>query len=139
MSVSETRLANEMLIRNLYEDMSQGGNAAVLGLLTEDIEWIVPGRTPGAGHIKGMAALHEHFALRAPMYEGVELTIELIDVLSSEERVAAIINGKAVKGNRVYEGRSMHVYEIVDGRIASFWNLAGDVYAEDEFFLHPQG
>ena len=50
-------------------------------------------------------------------------------------RSAAGTPTSAEKGERTHEFRSMHVYDIVNGRITAFWNLAGDSYAEDEFFL----
>lgn len=108
-----------------------GGDAEpVRALLTEDIEWHVPGKSPIAGDYRGIDAVVGYFARRRDLARS---TFRMVpkDAMVGEEHVAVLTDGSAVIGGVAWRWSTVGLYRIRGGRVAACWLLPLDQRAFD--------
>ena len=62
------------------------------------------------------------------------MTLELVDVLESRDRVALLVRETFRLKDREVVIRRANVYRVQDGRIAEVWIFEGDQYDVDALF-----
>jgi ketosteroid isomerase-like protein len=107
-----------------------GAEAPVRELLTEDVEWHVPGKSAIAGDYRGIDAVVEYLNNRRSLARGTYRML-LGEVLVGEEHVAVLTDGTAVVGG--VEGRwtTLVLYHVRDGAVSGCWLLPLDGSAFD--------
>lgn len=101
------------------------------GLFAEDLVMHVPGRSAFAGERRGKAAAMEYIqTIREHFREG-EIELELVDMLSSDERVALLVREIFHGDGPPVEIRRANVYRVRDDRIVEISIFEGDQYAVD--------
>jgi ketosteroid isomerase-like protein len=124
---------NEDLVRRGYEAFAKGDLDTLNSLLSDDIVWHVPGKSPVAGDHKGKEAVFGLFGKIAERSGGT-FHQEIHDVLANDEHALAMVVARAEREGKRYEDKQVHVFHIKDGKAAEFWNHFGDQYAADEFW-----
>jgi len=111
------------------------GDAAPLrALLTDDIEWHVPGSSPIAGDHVGPEAVMDYFARRRDRAART-FRMEPGDLLTGDgDRVAVLTDGLATLGGREERWSTVGLYRLRDGRIAGCWLLPLDPAAFDRIW-----
>ena len=103
---------NTELIRHFYEVHARfyaGGEIQpVSEMLTDDIAWHVPGRSPIAGHYHGKQQVLEYFRARSERASG-SFRIEVRDVLANDQRAVVLAGGRATRdGLRTLNRNTRH-------------------------------
>lgn len=121
----EKATANSLkVVQKLYLEFGRGDIQAVLDLLTDDIEWTVPGPThivPWTGvKYQGREQVTEYFKL---IGETVEIDkFEQQDMIAQGEKVMAIFHEQArnKKTSRSYETAIVHSIVVRGQKVAKF-------------------
>jgi ketosteroid isomerase-like protein len=115
----------------LYTGEDQG---AVRELLTDDVEWHVPGRNAIAGDYHGLQAVLGYFARRRDLADR-SFRLHPRDVLVGEgDLVAALTDGTATIAGAERAWSTVGLYRVRDERIAACWLLPLDPVAFDEIW-----
>jgi ketosteroid isomerase-like protein len=113
--------------------MYSGGDVKrVEALLTEDIEWHVPGQNAIAGDYTGIVEVTDYFRRRREL-SGNSLQLHPGEMLIGEgEHVAVLTDGSATLKGVQYRWSTVGLYRLRGERIAACWLLALDQEAFDE-------
>jgi uncharacterized protein len=101
------------------------------GYFADDIVFHIPGRSSfaGARHGKGVAVEYIE-AIRNHHREG-SIEVELVDMLTSEERVALLVRERFVGEGEPVEIRRANVYRVRDDKIVEISIFEADQYVVD--------
>jgi hypothetical protein len=121
-----------------YLDAAQRGDWETgSSYFADDIVVHAPGRSPLAGEHRGRdAALAFIDAARARSHDG-GVEVELIDMLTSDERVALIVRERFHGPEGAVEIRRANVYRLRGEQIVEIWIFEHDQYAVDALFEDP--
>jgi ketosteroid isomerase-like protein len=100
----------------------------------DDIVMRLPGRGTLAGEHRGRPAVIGAIAALLARTDGTPVTVEVVDRLTSSNRVALVLREVAQRGDRVLDLRRVNLYEVVDGMIVAIDVFEADQYEVDEFF-----
>ena len=127
--------AQVQTVMDRYVDAVRAGDwETAFGFFADDIVLRVPGRSSLAGERRGRHAARAYIDAALAKAHGQEVEVELIDRLTSEERVALIVRERFARPDRDVEIRRANVYRIAGGRIVEIWIFEADQYAVDELF-----
>jgi len=121
------------IIRNGYLAYAKGDIPSVLAVLSEEITWHVPGRSPLSGDYTG----HEEvlgFLGKGMTLSGGTLRVEPDEIVAAGERVVVLATVSAERNGQAWSAAEVHVWRVVDGKAVSFREFQGDQQAEDEFW-----
>ena len=106
-------------------------DAAVRDVLTEDIEWHVPGDNAIAGDYHGIDEVLDYFACRRDLADR-SFRMHPRDILTGAgDHVAALTDGTATIEGVEHHWSTVGLYRIRDDRIAACWLLPLDPAAFD--------
>lgn len=125
-------LENAALVRTMVSAFMTGDLETVVASFAPDAVWELPGRGRLAGEYKGPEAIVGFLASSFELSGGT-LSLELMDVLSSDTGAAHLQHITADYEGRHLECVEVLVHEIVDGRIVRTYHRP-DPYAIDAFF-----
>jgi ketosteroid isomerase-like protein len=109
------------------------------GYFAEDIVMHVPGRSAFAGERLGKDAAVRYIQTVRDYYREGEIELELIDMLTSDDRVALLVRERFHGDGPPVEIRRANVYRVRDGRIVEISIFEADQYTVDELVhgAHP--
>jgi ketosteroid isomerase-like protein len=103
-------------------------------VLTEDVEWHVPGRNAIAGDYRGIDEAMAYFARRRD-HAARTFRMHPGDVLVGDgDRVAVLTDGSATIGGRDERWSTVGLYRVDGGRVAGCWLLPLDPAAFDRIW-----
>lgn len=104
----------------------------VRDLLTDDIEWHVPGKNPIAGVYRGIDAVLEYFCRRRALASN-SLRLHPGELLVGDQHhLAVLTDGTATLDGAERRWSTVGLYRVRDGRISGCWLLPLDQDAFDE-------
>lgn len=113
---------NTQLIRQAYEAFGRGDVQAVLGMLTDDVEWYTPGpaEIPYAGKRRGRDGAAEFFRLLGEADE--TLAFEPREFFANGDKVVVLgsFQGRARSTGKMIEQDWVQVFTVRNGKIAAF-------------------
>ncbi len=122
------------VLRNLHEAQNAmyagGDTVAVRALLTDDIEWYVPGRNAIAGDYHGIDEVIAYFQRRRALASNT-LRLHPGETLVGESHVAVLTDGTAVLDGVECRWSTLGLYLLRGGQVAACWLLALDQSAFD--------
>jgi uncharacterized protein len=124
---------NAKLVQRGYDAFRSGDLDALREFMTDNVVWHEPGRGPFAGDHKGpegVLALLDELRARS----GGTFAVEIVDVLANPERVVAIQEETARRGERILDVASTVEFEIHQGKITEVTVYHADTYHFDEFW-----
>jgi ketosteroid isomerase-like protein len=118
--------------------MYAGGDLGpVEALLTDDVEWHVPGDNAIAGRYRGVAEVLDYFRRRRELAAST-LRLHPGEMLVGEgEHVAVLTDGTAVLNGVEHRWSTVGLYRLRGERIAACWLLALDQEAFDRAWSGP--
>jgi len=99
----------------LYE---HGDPGPVRGVLTEDVEWVVPGASPIAGTYRGIDQTVAYMLARRDLAGG-SFRMRRRALLTGDGYIAALTDGLVTLGGREHTWSTVGLYEPREGKIAS--------------------
>jgi ketosteroid isomerase-like protein len=128
-------LTSEELVREFHERQGRfyaGGDTEPLReLLTDDVIWHVPGRSPIAGDHEGIEAVTDYFERRRGLARAT-FRVHVREVLASDDLVIQLAGGTAELGGSDVQWETVGVFRTRDGKIAEGRLVPFDQYLFDE-------
>jgi ketosteroid isomerase-like protein len=124
---------NAAVVREIFGAFARKEGFALRGLFAEDAVWTVPGRGIMAGVYEGRDAIFR-FLARLPKETEGTYGSELVDVLASDDRVAALYRARGTRHGRTLELDQVLLFELRDGLVTSVLALPSDPDAFEAFW-----
>ena len=124
---------NVGLVRQIFEAFAHKQGFALRGLFAEDAVWTVPGRGAMAGVYRGREEIFR-FLARLPKETSGTYGSELVDVLASDERAAALYRARGERRGRTLELEQVLLFRIEDGLVLEVLALPSDPEAFEAFW-----
>ena len=124
---------NEALARRMFVAFGRGRAFALRELFAQDAVWTVPGGGAMAGVYRGRDAIFR-FLARLPKETDGTYSTQLVDVLASEERAAALYRASGERRGRRLDLDQVLLFTIRDGVVAEVVALPSDPNAFEEFW-----
>jgi ketosteroid isomerase-like protein len=131
--MARTVAAVELMNRYIAA-MRSGDRQAGYRFYAEDIVFHIPGRSRFAGTHRGREAAVRYIESAIALAHDGEVEVELIDMLSSDDRVALLVRERFPRADGDIEIRRANVYRVDGERITEVWIFEGDQYAVDALF-----
>jgi uncharacterized protein len=124
---------NAAIVLRIFDAFARKEGLALRGLFHEDAVWSVPGRGVMAGTYRGREAIFR-FLARLPRETEGTYGSELIDVLASEERAAALYRARGTRHGRTLELDQVLLFRFDDGLVRDVLALPSDPDAFETFW-----
>ena len=124
---------NEAIVRRIFDAFARKEGLALRGLFAEDAVWSVPGHGVMAGLYDGREAIFR-FLAKLPRETGGTYSSELIDVLASEDRAAALYRARGARNGRTLELEQVLLFGIEGGLVRHVLALPSDPDAFEAFW-----
>ena len=124
---------NQGLVRRIFEAFSKKEGFALRGLFAEDAVWQVPGRGVMAGVYRGRDEIFRFLARLSKETNGTYGS-ELVDVLASDERAAALYRARGARRGRNLELDQVLLFRIEDDLVVEVLALPSDPEAFEAFW-----
>ena len=124
---------NEAIVRRIFDAFARKEGLALRGLFAEDAVWSVPGRGIMAGDYEGREAIFR-FLAKLPKETDGTYGSELIDVLASEDRAAAVYHARGTRHGRSLELEQVLLFLIQGGLVRRVLALPSDPDAFETFW-----
>ena len=126
--------ANEDLLRDGYALFGNGDiNTLKSRFFADDIRWHYPGKSPLGGVYDGVDQVAGWLLSTYEACWG-SITVEVHDVIASDEHAVALITVRAERQGRSLQDDTVQVFHITDGKATEVWTYPSDLYASDEFW-----
>ncbi len=124
---------NERIVRRIFDAFARKEGLALRGLFDKDAVWSVPGRGIMSGTYRGREAIFR-FLTKLPRETGGTYGSELIDVLASEDRAAALYRARGTRHGRTLELDQVLLFRIEHGLVRDVLALPSDPDAFEAFW-----
>jgi hypothetical protein len=124
---------NTAVVRRIFDAFSRKEGLALRGLFAEDAVWSVPGRGVMAGTYAGREAIFR-FLAKLPKQTDGTYGSELLDVLASETRAAALYRASGTRHGRTLELDQVLLFRIEGGLVRHVLALPSDPDAFEAFW-----
>jgi len=124
---------NETIVRRIFDAFSRKEGFALRGLFAEGAVWTVPGNGAMAGVYRGRDAIFRFLARLPKETEGTYRS-ELLDVLVSDERAAALYRAHGSRRGRTLELDQVLLFTIEGGLVQRVLALPSDPDAFEAFW-----
>ena len=124
---------NDAIVRRIFDAFARSEGLALRGLFAEDAVWSVPGRGVMAGRYEGREAIFR-FLAKLPKETDGTYRSELVDVLSSEDRAAALYRARGTRLGRMLELDQVLLFRIENDVVQHVLALPSDPDAFETFW-----
>ena len=124
---------NEALVRRIFDAFARKEGFALRGLFADDAVWTVPGGGAMAGVYRGREEIFG-FLARLPRETDGTYGSELVDVLASDERAAALYRARGARHGRTLELEQVLLFRISEGLVREVLALPSDPEAFERFW-----
>ena len=124
---------NEAIVRRIFDAFARNEGFALRGLFAEDAVWNVPGSGVMAGVYSGRDEIFR-FLARLPKETGGTYSSELVDVLTSDGRAAALYRARGSRHGRSLALDQVLLFEIEEGLVREVLALPSDPDAFETFW-----
>ena len=124
---------NEAIVRRIFDAFARKEGLALRGLFAEDAIWSVPGHGVMAGLYDGREAIFR-FLAKLPRETGGTYSSELIDVLASDDRAAALYQARGARNGRSLELEQVLLFGFEEGLVRHVLALPSDPDAFEAFW-----
>lgn len=124
---------SEAIVRRIFDAFARREGLALRGLFAEDAVWTVPGRGAMAGVYRGRESIFR-FLARLPKETDGTYGSELLDVLTSGQRAAALYRARGTRHGRTLELDQVLLFTIEGGLVREVLALPSDPEAFETFW-----
>jgi ketosteroid isomerase-like protein len=124
---------NGSIVRTIFDAFARKEGLALRGVFAEDAVWSVPGQGVMAGIYEGREAIFR-FLAKLPKETGGTYSSELIDVLASDDRAAALYRARGTRHGRTLELEQVLLFELEGGLVQHVLALPSDPDAFEAFW-----
>jgi hypothetical protein len=124
---------NDAIVRTIFDAFARKEGLALRGVFAEDAVWSVPGRGVMSGTYEGREAIFR-FLAKLPKQTDGTYTSELIDVLASDSRAAALYRARGTRHGRTLELDQILLFQMNGGLVHDVLALPSDPDAFEAFW-----
>ena len=124
---------NAAIVRRIFDAFATKEGLALRGLFADGAVWSVPGRGVMAGTYRGREAIFR-FLARLPKETDGTYASELIDVLASDDRAAALYRARGARHGRMLALDQVLLFRIEHGLVQHVLALPSDPDAFEAFW-----
>ena len=124
---------SEAIVRRIFDAFARKEALALRGLCAEDAVWTGPGRGAMAGVYRGRESIFR-FLARLPKETDGTYGSELLDVLTSRQRAAALYRARGTRHGRTLELDQVLLFTIECGLVREVLALPSDPEAFETFW-----
>lgn len=124
---------NAAIVRRIFDAFARKQGFALRGIFAADAVWTVPGRGVMAGAFRGRDEIFR-FLARLPKETEGTYGSELLDVLASDDRAAALYRARGTRRGRTIELDQVLLFRIDGGLVVEVVALPADPGAFEEFW-----
>ena len=124
---------NAAIVHRIFDAFARKEGLALRGLFAEDAVWSVPGRGVMAGLYEGREAIFR-FLAKLPRETDGTYGSELVDVLASDARAAALYRARGSRHGRSLELDQVLLFRIEGGQVRHVLALPSDPDAFEAFW-----
>ena len=124
---------NGDVVRRIFDAFARKDGFALRGLFADDAVWRVPGDSVMAGMYEGRDEIFA-FLGRLPKETGGTYSSRLIDVLSSDERAAALYRASGERHGIQIDLDQLLLFTFRDGQVQTVLALPTDLAAFETFW-----
>ena len=124
---------NDRIVRQIFGAFARQEGLALRGLFADDAVWVVPGRGVMAGTYRGREAIFR-FLVKLPKETDGTYGSELIDVLVSDERAAALYRARGERHGRTLELDQLLLFRFGGSLVREVLALPSDADAFEAFW-----
>jgi ketosteroid isomerase-like protein len=124
---------NRSLLERGYAAFAAGDLATVEAMFHSDAIWHAQRLGLLSGDHEGWGSIASFFMESMALTDGT-FHIEVEDILASEDRVAVTLRSKASRIGRTLDSHQVHLYRIVEGKVAEIWQFVDDGMTTQEFW-----
>jgi uncharacterized protein len=124
---------NEDVVRRIFDAFARKQGFALRGLFAPDAVWTVPGDGAMADVYRGREAIFR-FLARLRKETGGTYSSRLLDVLSSDERAAALYRASGERHGRRLDLDQVLLFRLEDGLVREVLALPSDPAAFEDFW-----
>lgn len=124
---------NGAVVRRIFDAFARKQGLALRDLFAQDAVWRVPGDGAMAGVYRGREEIFR-FLGRLPRETSGTYGSQLVDVLASEERAAAVYRASGERNGRRLDLDQVLLFRIEDGLVREVLALPTDPAAFEEFW-----
>ena len=124
---------NDRIVRQIFGAFARQEGLALRGLFADDAIWVVPGRGVMAGTYRGREAIFR-FLVKLPKETDGTYGSELIDVLVSDERAAALYRARGERHGRTLELDQLLLFRFDGSLVREVLALPSDADAFEAFW-----
>jgi uncharacterized protein (TIGR02246 family) len=130
---ASTRTENEEVVRRIFAAFAEKQGFALRDLFAPDAVWVVPGDGAMAGVHRGREAIFR-FLARLPKETGGTYSSQLVDVLASDSRAAALYRASGERHGRRLDLDQVLLFRIEGGLVHEVLALPSDPAAFEAFW-----
>jgi uncharacterized protein len=122
--------------RRMIAAFNAGDLDAVQEVVSSNVVYTVPGKSPLAGRTEGLPAHVEMLKKARQLSDG---TLELTPAAVAQDGEHVFVWGtiRARRGERQLQAKHCVVFRFDGGKIVEGWTVPTDLYAFDEFWIGP--
>ena len=124
---------NAAIVTRIFDAFARKEGLALRGLFADEAVWSVPGRGVMAGVYEGREAIFR-FLVKLPQETDGTYGSELVDVLASDERAAALYRARGTRRGRTLELEQVLLFRIEGGLVRHVLALPSDPDAFEAFW-----
>ena len=124
---------NTAVVRRIFDAFARKEGLALRGLFAEDAVWSVPGRGVMSGLYEGREAIFR-FLAKLPKETDGTYGSELVDVLASETRAAALYRARGTRHGRTLELDQVLLFRFENDLVQHVLALPSDPDAFETFW-----
>jgi uncharacterized protein len=133
---------HEQLLREFHDHQNRfyagGAQGPASAMLTDDVTWHVPGRSPLAGDHRGRDEVLRYFARRRELADAT-FRIDVRGVLVDDDRAVLLARCEVARGVETFTWRTVAIFRIAGDRIAECWVVPYDQGAFDQIWSSAVG
>jgi ketosteroid isomerase-like protein len=118
---------NAELLRNAYDAFEHGDLQPLLGLLSDDVEWVDLTLGPLPGTYQGKAEVPQFFGKMMDVYKG-NLRVEVLDIIASDDHGIVLTHESGTVEGTPVAWNSVHEFSFSDGRVNRFVSYGSAEY-----------
>jgi uncharacterized protein (TIGR02246 family) len=130
---ASARDENEEVVRRIFGAFAEKQGFGLRDLFAPDAVWVVPGDGAMAGTYRGREAIFR-FLARLPKETGGTYSSQLVDVLASDDRAAALYRASGERHGRRLDLDQVLLFRIEGGLVLEVLALPSDPAAFEAFW-----
>ena len=124
---------NEEAVRKGYDAFARRDLPALLESLSNEITFVIPGKSIQSGTFSGKEEVRRYFSIVAAHTGGTH-RVEVLDLLAGDLHVIGLVRALGQRGDQSLDMTVVHIWQLSDGEPARVSIIPTDQYAFDAFW-----